>query len=96
MDEILGKLSSEERYNLLKKTSQFFALSLDGSEGKEIFRDWFLLSSERNDIVIRAGYAAGYEMVALFSKIFSINELVVWSMTDLKSKVDKYIFDLAF
>ncbi|MDG0817938.1 hypothetical protein [Bdellovibrio svalbardensis] len=88
-DLILGKLSQQARLNFLQIIAPDFRKKLSESEGSKLWRDWFLLSSERSDIPLRAGYAAGYELVRCMSQIYSLDAMVSWSNREVEDSVNR-------
>lgn len=79
MDRNLGDISRSERLDLLKMIASDFDHNLVDGDGAAALRDWFLLSSKRSDIPVRAGYVAGYELVRSLAEIYSIEDMVSWS-----------------
>jgi hypothetical protein len=87
MDDVLARECAANKSKLMRRFALIAQVKFGDSKSRDLYRDWFLLSSKNNTLPIRAGYCVGLTLVRKAAEKFSASEMASWQFEEVSSKL---------
>ena len=92
MDSELARRCRDEGELLLRRFKTVAFESRQSIEGKNAYRDWFLISSQDKSLPIRAGYCAGLVLIRRMAAAnISVQEMASWKFVEIPERLKRFI-----
>lgn len=93
MDSELGKTCQESGDALLSQFRKVARETFRSERGRDLYRNWFLLSSKDKTLPVRAGYCVGLTLVRrMAQKKIDLETMVSWTIDDIPKHVEEFIY----